>query len=244
MDRGKASRYSTDVNICWTQEQSPVVTVDPIFLCAWKFTLSRFEGVRKYTGYKIKKSWGCDIQHGDYAVYLKTAKKRVDPKSSHHKKKQIVTVKQYVLTLSHDVVHLEHMFVTAVSQFKHVWGEECGWMALRFLWSVYWLPSVLVLWWKSEDPRAVTLSSLMITQASAAVPFFCGCPWSLCCVFVCAVLDVSGSSFITLASSLKGVDPSWTLPPCNQEESPREPQAAVSSESGLGLWPLRAVCLA
>ena len=41
--------------------------------------------------YKINKSWRCNIQHGDYSLqyrraYLKDAK-RVDLKSSHHKKK-------------------------------------------------------------------------------------------------------------------------------------------------------------
>ena len=37
---------------------------------------------------KINKSWGCNVQHGDYSqeyrrVYLKVAK-RIDFKSSHH----------------------------------------------------------------------------------------------------------------------------------------------------------------
>ena len=43
------------------------------------------------SSYKINKSWGCDVQHGDcntiivLIAYLKVAK-RVDLKSSHHKK--------------------------------------------------------------------------------------------------------------------------------------------------------------
>lgn len=65
----------------------------------------------------------------------------------------------------------------------------------------------------------------------------CG-PWAVCaCVRV--ALDVSGGSFITLSSSLKGVDTAWTLPSCNQEELPGEPQTSVSSESDLRLWSLR-----
>ena len=39
------------------------------------------------SSYKISKSWGCDVQHGDYSyiIYLKIAKK-IDLKSSHCKK--------------------------------------------------------------------------------------------------------------------------------------------------------------
>ena len=41
--------------------------------------------------YKISKSWGCDLQHGDYSyqyciVYLKVAE-RIDLKSSHQREK-------------------------------------------------------------------------------------------------------------------------------------------------------------
>lgn len=59
------------------------------------------------------------------------------------------------------------------------------------------------------------------------------------CACVRGVLDVSGGSFITLSSSLKGVDTAWTLPSCNQEELPGESQANLSSESDLRLWSLR-----
>lgn len=42
------------------------------------------------SSYKLNKSWGCTVQRGDYSsqycvVYLKVSK-RVDLKSSHHKK--------------------------------------------------------------------------------------------------------------------------------------------------------------
>ena len=48
------------------------------------------------SSYKMSKSWGCNVQHGDYSqeyciVYLKVAR-GVDLKSSHHQKKKIVIV--------------------------------------------------------------------------------------------------------------------------------------------------------
>ena len=46
------------------------------------------------SNYKISKSWDCNVEHGDYSqyciVYLNDAKK-VNLKSSHHRKKQFVT---------------------------------------------------------------------------------------------------------------------------------------------------------
>ena len=47
------------------------------------------------SSYKKSKSWGCNVQHGDYSwyctAYLKVAK-RVNLESSHHKKKNSVTM--------------------------------------------------------------------------------------------------------------------------------------------------------
>ena len=48
------------------------------------------------SSFEINKSWGYDVLHGDCSssccvVYLKIAK-RVDIKSSHHKKKKLVTM--------------------------------------------------------------------------------------------------------------------------------------------------------
>ena len=40
------------------------------------------------SGYKITKSWGCNVQYNDCIAYLKSVK-RVDLKSSHHKTKKL-----------------------------------------------------------------------------------------------------------------------------------------------------------
>lgn len=58
------------------------------------------------------------------------------------------------------------------------------------------------------------------------------------CVHVCVLLWTCLAVPLLLFPAASKVT-AWTLPSCNQEELPGEPQASVSSESDLRLWSLR-----
>ena len=144
-----------------------------------------------------------------------------------------VILSQCVLTLSHEVVHLEYRFFDSCLSAVRLNGPP---LSLVCLLTSLCFGSLMKIW-GSKSSYAFHLDDYASVSCCPILLWVPVVP--LLCVRVCAVLDASGSSFITLASSLKGVDTSWTLPPCNQEELPSKPQANLSSESDLGLWSLR-----
>lgn len=152
---------------------------------------------------------------------------------------------QRALASSRYVVHLECMFgdrcISAETCFgvRRAAERPCTFFGL-------FTASLCLgsLWRKSEDPRAVTLFDLTVTQAPAASPLSCGArgPYAVCCVCVLlwTCLAVPLLHFPAASKCRHFMD----LPPCNQEELPGKPRASLSSESDLGLWSLRVASLA